>query len=201
MNLSKNSILYKIAYGYSDLFSGNYKQRSTNLCFLFWRVLFSLLFIWPIIILVVPILLAITWLVLTFIMFLFGGYAKFERNFDDSETGNYGALVLTFEPISSWPEIMGTKIWPLHIILSCFCFTVCGWTILNIMRDWAALSANSFNLGFKIFLSMILSGFVVILLGLFFKNSSKIKAGESYQLFREYFRAKKEKFCPIISFR
>lgn len=118
MNVSRNSILYKIAYSFSE-----YTPRETNLCRFFWRVIgMSIL---------IPILTIIVLFVSAVIYFL----CFFVASKPDWDI--YGGDSI---PYKRWPEIHGHRVWPITVIsILCLIYAMIVYAPIGVAKVWDSI--------------------------------------------------------------
>lgn len=180
MEINKNGLLYKIAYGWSPSFS----PSQTNLCRFFWRVVFSLLVVWPLY--GIAILLVFLFINMFFLIgFFFGCHPTTKE---------------PFAPYRKWPTIKGYRILPVYLVLfaaiaywhqALWNALVWTWT-KPVTGVWDAATLN-INIGFAVVGS-------VVLIGLVSYGIYKFQDTDAAKLLKAYLKAKKEKMCPIVRF-
>ena len=148
-------------------------DRQTSLCAFIPRCVYSLFVIWPFLIL------AMIMLLLSLAVMAFGA-SLFGRKIDIDGSSD-------FYPIEKWPKPFGIRAWPFLLILVFIAMTV----IYSLQNYLLGLLFN------KIFwIVLLVLGFIVtFVLLLAVLTKSKI-----YMLFKEWIRAKKNKYCPVIYF-
>jgi|AntAceMinimDraft_10_1070366.scaffolds.fasta_scaffold89083_2 hypothetical protein len=202
MKIKKDSYLYKIAYG--RIWNTNKKDKeinNSNLCSFFWRIVFSVLIIWPImgvIIIVFGVILAILYCFATPIAFFFGANKPtiFKKNDD------------FFAPIENWPTFYGHRIIPIvPISIGVAIFGLIKWAsiILDFVVDtfilivYAVVSIKSSFTGTTIVVPI----WIQMIFGLVVLAGFMIFIGKKtgfWKLFFTYLEAKKDKMCPLIIF-
>ncbi|TAK97129.1 hypothetical protein EPO05_00055 [Patescibacteria group bacterium] len=175
MEINRNGLLYKIAYGY---FKNPPEQG--NLCPFFWRTVFSFFIVWPI---WMPIRLTVG-NILAFVLF------------------GYWLSPSACHAISWWPEIRGWR-FNLGLLLLCSIpVTMIGVVIFWLITDWIPSAFNSTIRFFisdegRILLSVVATAAAIIFI---IVKCSAIRKAEWWLVLKAYLKARKEKFCPLITF-
>lgn len=214
MEIKKNTLMYKIAYGWQSE-----EPFQTNLCQFFWRLVFSLFVIWP------PYLTirAFEFLIIRgvgsiFAVLLFG-YRPV--NWEKARVQGYRP----FEPISWWPAICDDNyhVMPIMVLLILSGLLLALWLIgvivvgetvsqgllLRYLGSFTEAPATLYNV---IFIPLITGFITIVTVAIFILFISVVWLGilvsgefiqksEWGQIIRAYLRAKKDKVCPIIWFR
>lgn len=209
MELRKNGFLYKVAYGLRK----NKPERS-NLCRFFWRVLLSVILVWP----PYGLFKAIDYGLIRFLLgtpiaFLGFGYCPLlQRKW---LVGYGGGHKLPFRPISWWPKLKnGEHIMPfvglliIAVIPACiagtvWCFYKAGVFVWH--NPWVTL------LGTPTFAVILLLNLLNWWLTWYTRRSKKSNGGvvsavvkregrDVVGLFAAYIKAKKDKVCPTVQF-
>ena len=183
MEFRKDGLLYQTAYFLAK------KPERTNLCSLFWRLMFALFVIWPLalIVFILAVVMSIIFNIIgTPIAFLLFGYRP--GSFTSFE-GFMNNFPVSFKRISWWPKVMGLHVMPGIILLVVGIVWLAGYLIklffVNVVFA-STLGIVIFTLG------------VIALLG--FIAYSVLHDSEGYQVVREYAKAKKAKYCPLVEF-
>lgn len=195
MKIKKDSLLFKIAYGH---FFAERVPQKTSLCRLFWRIIISILLAWPIEIIVNCFL----WIVGVFIFPPVATFICFWFGFRPDRR----ILWLRFckeEKFSCMvryqlPKIKGCEIFPVY-------FLTIGWIVYSFVHlissniqlpDTLFNQATEMTAGIVIFASIVCMFFG---LGFLFTNTFiTVKKSSFGQLFLGYFKAVKDKACPIV---
>ncbi len=175
MEINRNGLLYKIAYGYFK----NLPEQG-NLCPFFWRTIFSFFIVWPI---WMPIRLVLG-NILAFVLF------------------GYWLTPSACRPINWWPEIKGWRFSPCVILLWSMLVAILCVPVYFLLADWIPnflrYSANSFHTeGGQVFWCLVTFGMTLIVIGTI---CSAITKAEWWLVLKAYLKARKEKFCPLITF-
>ncbi len=186
-------MLYSVAYGYTSR-----KPLNTNLCQFFWRVVLSLLVVWPLLTLwkvVAYGLIRGVGSVIAFVLFGCRLTSWKEVDFDDITTLDITTL---FKQISWWPKYEGVNISLATIFAGLLCIVViclvgAFLVYFAIYRGLVCgvLFANS------IAGTLTLSVIGLIVLAVVFSIVTKT---EGRKVVKEFIKAKKQKVCPLISF-
>lgn len=148
----------------------NHQPETISLCKLFWRFLMILFVAFPIMV-VVNVFMAV--------MMFFIAYRvpNFFTEYSD----------FTHRAYRNWPTIRGHRVWPISLV-------PVGLLIWGILKDPADME----------FLGIVIVGIAAIvavacgIIFFFMEGIPAIRKSEMGQLVREYFKAKKQKICPLI---
>jgi len=193
LNINKEGVLCKIAYGWGY---DKYPPETTNLCNFFWRTLLSFIFVWPFIVLTR----IFGWVVRIIgapIALILWGYRP--AGPDWRMLGDLSPL--PFVPIRRWPKWKGThsrfELVDILIVVGCFgtlCFLVYivayvflwKWVFMGYIYNNSVGRISTWSVVGILTLAVIYS---------------IIRKAEWWQMTTEYFRARKEKFCPIVTIK
>lgn len=185
MELSKKSFIFKVAYGLEKKKDIPIK---TSLCKLFWRIIFQILFWWPVF--------GISIIILSFV----GIFVAKRVDFQSEDK--------YFINITRWPKYKGENIIPLSLI---FIFVIlCALLVISygIFRGLEYAFTSMFtqiqtirqegeiDLNFLIwigrwFLFLQFGGSIVLLFKL-------IKNSDMWKIFKKYCSALHQKVCPLV---
>jgi len=211
MEISKKSLVVKIAYGWRPTFITKTKEgiwetnipklpNHTNLCPFFWRFILSLFVIWPIVII-------FSWIILRGVCSLVTIPLFASRPTLAWYDPNNGETPHPFKPINTWPRFRGKRILPgvlLGLLVASGIITMGVVVAGKIICEEAStfwipgIIQIVSNPGVQMLTTVILLFFTTIFL--YFWLSNKIQETSWFILFKIYIKAKKEKMCPIIKF-
>ncbi len=173
MEISKNSWMYKVAYGLNE----TRKQPDTgNLCRFFWKFMLMLFIVWPLVIIAVGLFTGITYL----IGFFFAARPRIFKG----DPSNPDAPMRFYQ---NWPRVKGFRVLPIYfVLLGSLTFVPWG-KLLKLLQliSWGKLS-----------IVLIVCAAVVLIIG----GAATFLESETCQLLNNYLAAKKAKVCPRITF-
>ncbi len=169
MEISKNSWMYKVAYGAND-----FKPNTGNLCKFFWKFVFMLFIVWPVVIFVGLPIMGLLWL----IGFFFAARPSIY------ESDNATDLMQFYQ---NWPRVKGFRVLPIYfVLLGSLAFVPWG-KLLKLLQliSWGKLS-----------IALIVCAVIALII----VGAAVFLKSETYQLLKNYLAAKKAKVCPRIVF-
>jgi hypothetical protein len=175
VQISKDSFVYKVAYGYEKEYN---RPASGSLCSLLGHFFLSLLILTP-----SNFLLNLALGVVFGFFGLLSGYRLALK--DDGPKNDI------FVKIEKWPTIQGHRALPIVIIPALGFVTGLTWLLILVRSDLLALLMNPF---------FWFATSAVITLTLLTWGIRSFLRSESYSIFRAYLKAKKDKVCPLVTF-
>ncbi|HEX8974569.1 MAG TPA: hypothetical protein VF817_03730 [Patescibacteria group bacterium] len=183
MKIKKEGFVYKVAYG----LSGGC-PRKTNLCKLFWRFLLMFFIGWPIV--------GIAYCAIHFIFYIFFPAIGYTLGFWIAHRppvfkGDYKGDSLI--PYDKWPTIKGWRVYPIYGVAVAFILFNPKDTMMVGRSTIVGIAKHTVFSGF--FWSWVagVAVFVILLC-----MTKAVKKSETYKMFVEFAKAKKQKICPTV---
>ena len=188
MTFKKDGRLHRVAYDWHPDWRKTRPER-TSICKLFWLTVFAVFLAWPWIVIsrIFGWIVRIVGAVPAFLLF---GYVPEGQDWRFLEQDS-----LPFRRIDSWPVWKGMRIEPGKILLLIGASVLLAWALKILLFDALIMR---FFVGTP--LGNIL-GVLIIIASLFFWIRAVVKNTESWQLTKEFVRAKKNHFCPLVEFK
>ncbi len=185
MELRKDGLLYKIAYFFHK--EEEYPNKA-NTCRFFWRVIFMSV--------TVPVFAIFVYIIICCVFFI--GFFFAARPTVFKSDSKVEVMVL----YKKWPTVYEHRIMPIILV----CIAGAGWLSFTysaeIMSNLFALSNTAMTLFSRAFSESVFLWTMgaVVTLTFFIYKMRKFRGTGAHKLLKEYIRAKKERFCPIVHF-
>ncbi len=172
VKIRRGSFITQVAYLWV---ADNQIPHTTSLCVLFWRFWFGVVTGF-----VVSVFFICALAILFFLGFFMGQRPAIPKG--DSQNARNDDL---FRPYSRWPKFRGHRVWPVVPLVTVFLI----WIIVPSL-SWMLVLRFLFDL-VVVVTAIALVIFVVI-------GANKVRRTETWSLTKEWFKAKKQKVCPLV---
>lgn len=194
MTIKKEGVLFKLIYGpewFRDWAASDIDwfeaPEKTNVCCLFWRMILSIFLIYPLIIFFGSITCACVLLVAAIVIPLFWLIGLLFCHWIYPDSNKDSNRLFKYKKIENWPlTFQGHQVYPISIIALLTILTGLVWSFVKWWDVWLVGFASL--------------GFLALIIYFLPSKFAKIRNSEFWQLIKAYWKAKKEKVCPIVTF-